>query len=139
MISVKSLILYLNLYSEPPSICSYSEEVRDVKKHRKSAGSSIPWRGKFEQRGKAAESPWNSIEELSSQKILSSHILKFSQNELSGIDSKIIVEHVYISDQFRFKSVRCLIAEVKFLAVLNICFRICIFGAGQLPADVGQF
>ena len=106
MISLKSLILYLNLYSEPPSICSYSEEVRDVKKHRKSAGSSIPWRGKFEQRGKAAESPWNSIEELSSQKILSSHILKFSQNELSGIDSKIIVENVYISDQFRFKSVR---------------------------------
>ena len=103
MISVKSLIFYL--YSEPPSICSYSEEVRDVKKHRKSAGSSIPWRGKFEQRGKAAESPWNSIEELSSQKILSSHILKFSQNELSGIDSKIIVENVYISDQFRFKSV----------------------------------
>ena len=106
MISLKSLIFYLNLYSEPPSICSYSEEVRDVKKHRKSAGSSIPWRGKFEQRGKAAESPWNSIEELSSQKILSSHILKFSQNELSGIDSKIIVENVYISDQFRFKSVR---------------------------------
>ena len=102
MISLKSLIFY----SEPPSICSYSEEVRDVKKHRKSAGSSIPWRGKFEQRGKAAESPWNSIEELSSQKILSSHILKFSQNELSGIDSKIIVENVYISDQFRFKSVR---------------------------------